>query len=61
MSYSSICLFDMLCNIGVIKESKEMDVEVFDDCKFYRSTLGCTISDGKGCSNMCKHYTPKKD
>ena len=61
MIYGNEEIFNMLCEIGVIRESKEMDVEVFDDCKFYSSTLGCAISDGKGCSNMCKHYTPKED
>lgn len=61
MGYGNKDIFEMLCDIGVIKSSKEMDVEVFDDCNFYSSTLGCLISDGRGCYNMCEYYTSKED
>ena len=60
MGYGNEDIFEMLCDIGIIMEDK-LDTEVLDDCKFYSSTLGCVISDGIGCSNMCKDYVPKED
>lgn len=61
MIYDNGELFEMLCDIGVIKESNEVDTEVLSDCEFYIPTVGCVISDGRGCYNMCKYYNPKED
>lgn len=56
MRYSNDNTFDMLCNIGVIPESKEYDTELFDDCKYFSSKFGCVLSKEGECFTLCPIY-----